>query len=452
MKHLKSSPLVVLTGALLATGTSLFAADILSTQATATAARTNTMLIDLPSALRLAGAKNLDVQIARERLKEARANYSQSQMKFLPWLSPGFAYRRHDHMAQDTPGNVYNVHRDSYAPGVMFNAQLELGDAIYESLAAKQLVKASDHAVEAFRQASVMAAAQGYLDLAQAQAAIEVANESVRIAAEYERQVENAVAAGIAFKGDVFRARVQRERNELTLRQAAELQRVAGVRLGQVLRLNPAIVLMASDASVVPLSLVDTNTTVEQVLSETLRARSELKQNQALIAAAEHRRVGARYGPLIPSIGASAFAGGLGGSAENGPSRFGNQEELSLGLSWRIGPGGLFDSSRIRASEARLKTAELTQEKLRDELMRQAVEALVRCQSLGGQVEAATRALSAADESLKLARQRKEFSVGVVLEAIQAEQDLTRTRLDYLRIIFDFNKAQYQLQRAMGKL
>jgi outer membrane protein TolC len=60
--------------------------------------------------------------------------------------------------------------------------------------------------------------------------------------------------------------------------------------------------------------------------------------------------------------------------------------------------------------------------------------------------------LAAAEESLHLAQQRKEFAVGVVLETIQAEQDLTRARLDYLKTVADFNRAQYFLRKATGKL
>jgi outer membrane protein TolC len=42
--------------------------------------------------------------------------------------------------------------------------------------------------------------------------------------------------------------------------------------------------------------------------------------------------------------------------------------------------------------------------------------------------------------------------VGVVLETIQAEQDLTRARLEYLKAVTELDKAQYQLKRATGKL
>jgi OMF family outer membrane factor len=64
----------------------------------------------------------------------------------------------------------------------------------------------------------------------------------------------------------------------------------------------------------------------------------------------------------------------------------------------------------------------------------------------------ARRALTAAEEGLRLAQQRQEFGVGVVLENILAEQDLTRARTDYLKAIAEFNKAQYGLSKAVGIL
>ena len=60
--------------------------------------------------------------------------------------------------------------------------------------------------------------------------------------------------------------------------------------------------------------------------------------------------------------------------------------------------------------------------------------------------------LSVADDGLTLARARTEFGVGVVLENILAEQDQTRARFDYVRAIGEYDKAQYGLARALGRL
>jgi outer membrane protein TolC len=38
------------------------------------------------------------------------------------------------------------------------------------------------------------------------------------------------------------------------------------------------------------------------------------------------------------------------------------------------------------------------------------------------------------------------------LETIQTEQDLTRARLDYLQAVAEFDRAQYALCKATGRL
>src|SRR5437667_10190038 len=103
------------------------------------------LTIDLPSALRLAGARNLDVQLAREKLAEARAAEESAIERFFPWLAPGVTYRRHDNLLQDTSGNILEVHKQSYAPGGTVAAQTEIGDVIFKSLEAHQLPQAARH-------------------------------------------------------------------------------------------------------------------------------------------------------------------------------------------------------------------------------------------------------------------------------------------------------------------
>src|SRR5216110_3316436 len=130
----------------------------------------NVYPIDLPTVLRLANAQNLDIQIARERLKEAKANHESAVELFLPWVAPGAVYRRHENRIQDVVGNILDADKQSYTVGGAIMAQMDLGDAVYKSLAAKQLVSAADHALESQRQDSTLAAAQGYYDLSKAKA------------------------------------------------------------------------------------------------------------------------------------------------------------------------------------------------------------------------------------------------------------------------------------------
>ncbi len=412
---------------------------------------TNVYLIDLPTALRLAGAQNLDVRLARERLVEARALNQSALLQFFPWLSAGIVYRRHDNL-QNTEGVIEEVHKQSYAPGGALVSQLDLGDAIYNKLTARQLEHASEHALEAQRQDTVTTAAQGYFDLAFAHASVVVSEEAVRISTNYEAQVRHAVESGIALKGDLLRVSVEAERNRLALHQAIEQQRVAAARLAQRLHLDPAVELVARDTDLEPFPLFETNAAVDSLVQRALSIRPDLKQSQALVEAARENKNGAVYGPLIPSIGASAFGGGLGGGQNGHTGNFGPQEDYFVGIGWRVGPGGLFDIPRQRVAKARLSSTRIGAEKLHDEIVRQVVETFTRLQSESQQINIAKRGLAAAEEGLRLAQQRLEFGVGIVLENILAEQDLTRARTDYLKAIAEFNKAQYGLSKAVGVL
>jgi outer membrane protein TolC len=407
--------------------------------------------IDLPTALRLAGAQNLDVQLARERLSEVQANRQSALQQFFPWVTAGAAYHRRDGVAQASPsGIISDAHYQSYNPGAALTAQMDLGDAIYKSLAAKQLVKASDQALEAQRQDSTLRAAQGYFELAKAGALVEVTREALKTSQDYQRQLQAAVLSGVAFKGDELRVQSQAERYEITLRQALERQRVAGAELALTLHLDSTVELVPRDTLLAPITLFETNSSMHGLVEQALRTRPELKQSQALSSAARAAKNGAVYGPLIPSVGAQAFGGGLGGGPDSGPSNFGAEGDYLVGVSWRIGPGGLFDSGRVNASKAKLATAKLGEAKLKDTITTQVVVSLARLQSLRAQIALAQRNLATATETLRLTRERKQYGVGIVLEDIQAQQDLTQARSEYLTALAEYNKAQYALNKAVG--
>ena len=407
----------------------------------------------MPTALRLAGAQNLDVQIARENLNEAQAKHKSAMEGFFPWVSPGIVYHRRDGVAQASPsGQISDANYQSYAPGATATAQLDFGNAIYTTLAARQLVKASDQALETQRQDAALAAAQGYFELVKAKALAGVINEAVQISQNYQGQLHEAVAAGIAFKGDELRVQTQTEHYKITFQQTLAQQRAAAVKLAQVLHLDPTVDLVPLDNGLTSLTLSPTNASMSALVAQALRDRSELKQGQALMAASREEKNGAVYGPLIPSLNAQVFGGGLGGGPDGSSGTFDGMADYIVGLSWRVGPGGLFDSGRIKAGKARMAATELAQTKLKDTTTSQVVDALVAVNSIAAQIQLAEQNLNTASETLQLTQQRKQYGVGVVLEDIQAQQALTQARSDYITSLAEYNKAQYALRRAIGGL
>jgi outer membrane protein TolC len=110
------------------------------------------------------------------------------------------------------------------------------------------------------------------------------------------------------------------------------------------------------------------------------------------------------------------------------------------------------DFSRTEAASSRLRTEQLSGEKLRDDIAQQVIQAYEAARAGRDQMALARRADELAEQSLKLSTQRRQFGVYGVLEVIQAQQDLTQARADYARALTQYGKAQYALAWATARI
>lgn len=410
-------------------------------------------VIDLPTTLRLAGASNLDVQIAREKVAEAKAASESARARYFPWLTPSIVVRRHEENIQAVNGPILDADKQSLSAGLALNAQLDLGETYYQNLVAKQVVRSNEAALAGRQREVTLRAATAYFDLVRTHAAVKAAEEATKISGRHAEQLGALAEAGMAFQGDVARVRAARERAELTQVRLQAEQRISAARLAEILRLDPVVELTPAEGDLAPLQVATPGEELGGLVSKALAARPELDEAAARLEAARIHRRGATQGPLIPTIGAQASIGGLGGGPGGSTLTrdWDTSSDLSLGVSWRVGPGGLFDRSRQRETAARERQVEFEQEKVRDVIRRQVVEQHVRLRSLATQIELAKKALEAADQTARLSRQRRETGVGVVLEDLQAEEELARARRDYLATVADYNQAQYALRFATGQ-
>jgi outer membrane protein TolC len=424
------------------------------------AAPSSTYPIDLPTTLRLAGARNLDVQLARSVVDEAHANYTSAIEGFLPSLAPSASYLHHSGRDQRVEGPLIDVTKHNETAGLYATVQIPVGEAIFQSLQSRQLIHAADAGQAAQEQDTGVAAAQQYFGLVNSGALVNVVSQAVAISQNYEQQLNDAVRIGTAFKGDAVRVQTQTRRLQLDLTRAKEQRRFSATRLAQTLHLDPLVDLVPAEQEPAPLALLDSNATPDALVRTALERRPELMRSAALIAAAEQARRGALYGPLIPTLGGQAFAGELDGGGQLFAGELGGavntnldggpRRDYSVGLSWKIGPGGILDLGRIRATGVQLTRAQVNDEKLRDAIEREVVDAYTQVQSLFQQMRDARLNISAAEETLRLTRGRKQLGVGTVLEDIQSQQELLNARRDLVTIVTQLNQAQYGLIRSVG--
>lgn len=406
--------------------------------------------IDLPTVLRLAGAEPVEVRLAEERVREAQAAEDATLWQMLPTLSPGLGYRDHTGRTQTVTGPVLDVDKRSLAAGATLQLQLEFGESLYRRLAAHQVAAAADQALAGQRLRSVQEAATAYLDLLRTELSLRLLEQATQVARDYHGQVARGVQAGLALKGDELRAFAQLNRAEVRLRQAEEARSKASTRLAELLRLRIDGTLRPVAKEAVLLPCPEKDRPLEQLLQQAEGRRPELAEQAALAEAAAQESEAARYAPLYPTLGATAFAGGLGGSTSSARRDYGSTTDTTVTLSWKLGAGGLFDHSRQEAAAARERQSRLRADRTREQVTRQVVDAQAELKAQLAQLELLRQGVAASEAGLQLALRRKEFSVGAVLEAVQSQQDAVQAKLDYLATLIEANKAQFRLRWAIG--
>lgn len=407
------------------------------------------MHVDLPTVMKLAGANNDEIELARVKHAESIAESKLAWQRFWPTLSLGVGYRGHEGRIQDVAGAIFDARKQQYTVGTAVVIDWSPGDLYYSALAAKQKAIAAEQLAEKSRRDIVMEATTRYFDLLATEASVVILEDDLRLTQDYEKQIGGAVTAGTAFRADLLRVKTQVSRAKLTIRQHQEKRDLAAAALAETLRLPPETELRPAKADLVPVRL-NGKKGVASMLTDAVQNRPELKAASAANSAAIFERDRARIAPLIPSVQAGYNFGGLGGGFAGDMGNFGDSQDFYAGLGWKIGPGGLFDKQRQAIAGAREEATVLQAGQIKAAIGREVVEAAAKSQSAHDQIAINDEAVTAAEEMAKLAKERQASQLGVVLEYLLAREELTRARQSRVMAVTDFNKAQYELKRAIG--
>ncbi|MFQ5962732.1 MAG: TolC family protein [Candidatus Scalinduaceae bacterium] len=402
--------------------------------------------IDLPTVLRLAGAQPLELAIVREKVHDAYAKVLLSREKFIPNIIPEVEFSRHEEEIQATAGQFFEVDKQFMFPRTKVNLELDVGDAIYSTLAAQQRYHASKAKMEATTRNIVLKAVIAYFELLQSQAEVKIGEEAKKISETLIRQTEAAVSLGKGFKGDVLRAKAQLASDRLALTKTKETLRISSVNLVNILRLDPKINLFPADRIATPIHLIPKDKNIEKLVQNAVEQRPELKEASALLSSSKKEKAASVWGPMIPSVQADIRAGSFGPTLDNLKST----ERYNFSLGWKVGSGGLFYKGRRELADAKYRSSEIRLAKLVQDIIQQVLVAHTQVNAKHEQMSIAEQGVKDAEESLKLNEARLRMGIGLPLEVLQAQKALIQARRDYVSSIIGYNKAQYRLFVSIG--
>jgi outer membrane protein TolC len=428
--------------------------------------------IDLATALQLSGSRPIDVQLARVGVRGATASLLQAHALWLPTITIGGDYYRHDGDIQDSSGAIVN---DSHS-ALMFglgsgfgtSALLSPNDAIFSSLAARQTLNARQSDVQAATNDSMLGVTNAYFAVQQARGELAAAQDATRRTEEILRRVKS-LATGLVPELEIVRAEAELARRQETEVFARESWQVAGTELARILLLDAAAQLEPLEPPQLRITLVEPDRPIDELITIGLMNRPELAADRALVRAALARFKQEKLRPFIPlillrgdstpvggTLGAGIFAGGSNGDLGSTAAR----SDWDLQVLWQLDNLGVGNVARARVRDAEHQAAilELTREQQR--VAAEVARAYAQARQASRRVVISDRQVRLAVDSynknligLGQVRRAGELVQTIVRpqEAIAAIQSLAQAYSDYFRAVADSNRAQFRLYRAMGQ-
>lgn len=434
--------------------------------------------IDLPSVLKLAGARDLDIAIARARVAAAAAELQHARALWLPSVFIGPNWIRHDGQAQIVEGKVRTISKSSLWLGATaaggssvagpvpaggpaavtgLTTVLRFSDAIFLPLAASQVVDARQAKVRVASNDALLGVAETYLELQRAAGRLAIAREAAAHAEQLAGITGAFARTGAGLEGDHQRSLVERDRRLADVEAALGALEVASAEVVRRTRLDPSIVVAPLEPAEMVLEIVTDKLPIDSLIAVGLRNRPELAEARSLVEETLIRLKQARLRPFIPSMAFRYSGGGFGGGQDEFFGDFKTRSDADVNLYWETANLGFTDRAIRGQREAERREADLQFFKVSDQVAAEVVQAEKARLAARRQMAKIQSALPESLRSLELNFRTIREAAGLPvpatrpIEVLQPIQALALARGEYLDSVIDYNKSQFRLFHALGR-
>jgi outer membrane protein TolC len=396
------------------------------------------------------------IAVARARVEASYYLLRKAETLWLPDLTTGPAYYRHDGEIQNSTGIVFPTNKSNFFEGGGAFVTWDTSSVYFGPLIARRLYQAQTAAAQAVTNDVQLEAVITYLDLVRVHAALAINADTLARAEEMLQLSQRAQKEGLGTPVVVNRAQtevnVRRvERIDLT-GQAA----VISAHLAQLLLLEPTVQLRPAEPPVFPVTLIPLDGPVGRLIALGLGNRPEMRESQALVGAAQARYQQARVTPFLPKLQVGYTSGVFGGGTDSTMANFEARGDGIAQAVWELHGLGLGDlavarSRRSQVDEASFHVTEI-QAQVAAEVVAAASQSITRLTGLAPAEDAVQQGI---DMWASLIKQIKNVGFPArqynPLDVLIAEQQLDQARVLYLTQVIEYNKSQFRLYWAIGQ-
>jgi outer membrane protein TolC len=424
--------------------------------------------VNLATALRLSDARPLVVAAAQASVWVAEAQLKRAQVLWVPTLMFGGDYIRHDGGGPDFNKGILTAPSVNYFYGGGSIWQMvNLTDAIYQPLAARQVLNARRWDIQTAKNDALRDTADAYFRVHQYRGKYAGALYAVERGHDLVNRI-TTLSRDLISRVEIDRATSLVTNIEQEATSAREDWRVHSADLTQVLRLDPRAVVVPLEPDHLQVTLIDPKRSLDELMPIAVLNRPEIASQQALIQAAVVRIRREKMRPLLPIVMLNGFqsSGGMliqAGLFGMGPNSSLNQwtgrVDVSAQLIWQLEGFGIANLARVKAERGEQSRAIVELFKIQDNIVAEVTAAQARLQSAAARVGQADRALRTAivafNGSFEGLQETKRFGDVLVLvnrgqEAVYALQLMKKAFDEYFTTVGEYNRAQFQLFHALG--
>jgi outer membrane protein TolC len=455
------------------------------------------LAVDLPTIVRVAGAENLEIRAARQRVEAARGRLESTVGGVFPAIVPTALFEHVEGAVRATPGDLVGVGFNSFQVAGVLQWAINPGKVVYDIVAAKKRLVATEHQERAVVLETTRRASTQFYELVRLQARVSAAGEAVSEAEELLRISELRITTGTGVLADKLRAEARLAATRQDLILALKSFYDASIDLALTLRLDASATLVPGMDSVAPVTLVRDDLPLEDLLAIAVQHRPDLESARTVVAALAADRGATWWGSFGPQFQAGYQIGGITGHSSNtaepegipgnlllnpfsakgsfssnafangaikeiisrgvkrleGPSDetfgFKGQQRGTAAVGWRFSLSAFGD---LKTAQALEQLAVIAAEAQLDLAQAQVVASQQASRANFELIGLARQQIRSAEEALRLTQANLSAGAMTTLDVLQSQDALAHARVRLADAIARYNQSQLNLLAALGLL
>lgn len=412
--------------------------------------------VALEDVLTCAIAQNLGIENNIASLKIQKFGYLSEASHFLPDINGGYSLIGiHGSLPGALLGAPTSTSGASTSAKLPSHVQLlqagfkykayQGGKVLFSTLQEKHKLQAAKASLKGTVNDVFLDVAKRYYDLVLNEALLEIRTRAVAISNEQVRLNTTQETAGTATGLDVLQSQAQLASDQQNLVDQQSARRQAAIKLSTAINASYFQDLVSSEDELKKRRLVPRAVPVKELIKIAIDNRPELKQYEELRLAAK-RAIMVAGAPLQPTVALGGTVYGIGA----GSGKLSSLGVLNFSVNWMLGSLGTTDLANIQQARWQARQAAIQAKQTFQTVFEQVHVSYDQSLAADSRIERASAQILAAEEELRIAKKRMHAGIGLNIDVLNAQRDLTQASINKAQAIVDFNIAQAQLLHDVG--